>query len=167
MKLKMLIIATILGIGAFSYFIGESLSYYAKYNRDWYEIIPDTDVLVRIHNTYPTDSRGYRIKLEFYNPNSLDAVIRGLRTEIIHSGKKLPIGIWHPIHVRANNNRTINLIPYKSEIDPEHFEYYANEVIWKESEDKKPFYSINKYSLYDDFLYILFKIFRYTNYDEF
>ena len=93
----MISMATILGIGFFSYFIGESLSEFAKNNREWFEIIPDTDVLVRIHNTYPNDYRGYRIKLEFYNLNYFDAEIRGLKTEIIHSGKELPIGVWPPM----------------------------------------------------------------------
>lgn len=166
MKLTWSILATILGIGIFSYFLGESLSDYAQNNRDWYEIIPNSDVLVRIHNTYPNDSRGYRIKLEFYNLNSFDAVIKEFKTEIIHAGKECPIGIWHPIHIRANNNRTINFIPYKSEIDPEYFDYHADEVIWKESDDEKPLYSLNQISVYDEFLYILFKIFRFTDYDE-
>jgi hypothetical protein len=166
MKLKMIFMVTIIGIGFFSYFIGEALSDYAKNNREWFEIIPETDVLVRIHNTYPNSSIGYRIKLEFYNANPFDAEVRGLKTEIIHSGKKLPIGVWPPIHVRANNNRTINFIAYKSDLDPEYFDYYADEVILKEADDDIPIYSMNKISVYDEFLYIIFKVFRYTNFNE-
>ena len=167
MKLKLLIFSTIIGIGIFSYFIGESLSEYARYHRDWYEIIPDTNVLVRIHNTYPNDSRGYRIKLEFYNPNSLDAEIRGFNTEVIHTEKEVPISTFGSIHVRAKDNRTITFFLNKSDIDPEYLDYYANEIIWKEPDKTFRFYSINKHSLYDELLYILFKIFRYTDYSEF
>ena len=165
-KKAIYIIIGLLGIGAVSYFKGEMLSDYARQNRGWYEIIPGTDVWLRIHNTYPNELRGYRIKLEFYNPNPHVAVVKGLRTEVIHSGIKLPIGVWHPMRVRPNNNRTFNYIPYKSDRDPEYFYAYAKEIKWEKADEEMPFYSMNEISLYDELLYILFKIFRYTDSEE-
>lgn len=76
MKTKIIILFFFtLVMATFSYFKGEILSDYSKSHRDWYEVLPETNVWGRIHNTYPDDPRGYRVKLEFINPNPQQALI--------------------------------------------------------------------------------------------
>jgi hypothetical protein len=169
MKLKIMIsfFVVIFGAATFSYFKGETLSDYAKTHRDWYEVLPETNVWGRIHNTYPDDPRGYRVKLEFDNPNPQQAVIYNLKITGNYKIKNWGIGISRYTRIRPYDNCTVNFIIFGSNKTPEFFDYNAEGILWEEANDEMPLYSMNAHSWYDEFLYTLFKIFRYTNFDEF